>query len=50
VARTRRRWAPPDFYTGGGQSISKIVVATCNESSLQKWNAPPNILQGHPPQ
>jgi hypothetical protein len=26
-----------------GQNISKIVVATCDGSSFQKWNAPPNI-------
>ncbi len=39
---------PPDFYTGGGQQISKIVVATCSGSTLQKWNAPPNILQSLP--
>lgn len=35
--------ASPDFFSKG-QQISKSVVATCNGSKLQKWNAPPNIL------
>lgn len=38
---------PPDFYPNG-QKISKLVVATCSASTLQKWNAPPNILQSTP--
>ncbi|MFI5953671.1 RICIN domain-containing protein [Cryptosporangium sp. NPDC051539] len=37
----------PDFY-GTGQKISKIVVATCDGSALQKWNAPTSILQTLP--
>jgi Ricin-type beta-trefoil lectin domain len=38
---------PPDFYPNG-RKISKIVVATCTGSALQKWNAPPTILQATP--
>ncbi|MFG1925872.1 ricin-type beta-trefoil lectin domain protein [Cryptosporangium sp. NPDC048952] len=37
----------PDLY-GVGQSISKIIVATCDGSTLQKWNAPPSILSALP--
>ncbi|TQS45398.1 RICIN domain-containing protein [Cryptosporangium phraense] len=37
----------PDFYSSG-QKISKIVVATCDGSALQKWNAPTSILQTLP--
>ncbi|MEN3359419.1 MAG: hypothetical protein V7637_3401 [Mycobacteriales bacterium] len=37
----------PDLYPKG-QLISKIVVAACTGSTLQKWNAPPNILQSLP--
>ena len=33
----------PDFYSGG-TNVSKVVVAACTSSSLQKWNAPPNTL------
>ena len=39
--------SPPDFFTSGAQ-ISKVVVATCNGSGLQKWNAPPGIQQPVP--
>jgi hypothetical protein len=38
---------PPDFHSKGSE-ISKIVVATCNGSTLQKWNAPSNFLQALP--
>jgi Ricin-type beta-trefoil lectin domain len=38
---------PADLYPRGKQ-ISKIVVATCDGSTAQKWNAPPNILQSLP--
>ena len=38
---------PADRYPNGN-NISKIVVATCNGSTLQKWNADPNILQPLP--
>jgi len=38
---------PPDFHSKGSE-ISKITVATCSGSTLQKWNAPPNILQSLP--
>jgi hypothetical protein len=37
----------PDLYSSG-QKISKIVVAVCDGSTLQKWNAPSNILQAIP--
>jgi Ricin-type beta-trefoil lectin domain len=37
----------PDFYPSGNR-ISKLIVATCGGSTLQKWNAPPNILQSTP--
>jgi len=33
---------PPDLYPSGDQ-ISKVIVAVCGASTLQKWNAPPNI-------
>jgi Ricin-type beta-trefoil lectin domain len=35
---------PPDFYPKG-LAISKMAIATCGGSALQKWNAPPNIQQ-----
>jgi hypothetical protein len=37
----------PDFAPKGSQT-SKLVVATCSGSTLQKWNAPPFILQTLP--
>jgi hypothetical protein len=37
----------PDFAPKGSET-SKIVVATCSGSTLQKWNAPPFILQSLP--
>jgi hypothetical protein len=33
---------PPDLYPSGDQ-ISKIIVAVCDGSTLQKWNAPANV-------
>jgi hypothetical protein len=27
----------------GGQNVSKVVVAKCDGSTSQKWNAPPNV-------
>lgn len=39
--------SPPDFYSSG-QQISKIVVAACDGSALQKWNAPPSIVPAPP--
>lgn len=39
--------AAPDLYSIG-QEISKIVVAPCDGSTLQKWNAPTSILQAFP--
>ncbi|MGI5169967.1 RICIN domain-containing protein [Spirillospora sp. CA-253888] len=38
---------PPDLYPIG-KGISKLVVAPCDGSTLQKWNAPPDILQAMP--
>jgi hypothetical protein len=38
---------PPDLFANGTLT-SKIVVAVCSGSTLQKWNAPPNILQSSP--
>ncbi len=35
--------SPPDLYPNGNQ-ISKLIVAPCTSATLQKWNAPPNIL------
>lgn len=35
--------SPPDFWAGHGD-VSKLVVAACNSSSLQKWNASTTIL------
>ena len=38
---------PPDLHPGGVK-ISKLIVAACDGSTLQKWNAPPSILQALP--
>ncbi len=35
----------PDLYLG---YISKIIVQPCNGSTLQKWNAPANLLSPTP--
>jgi Ricin-type beta-trefoil lectin domain len=37
----------PDLY-GSGTKVSKIVVAICDGSTLQKWNAPANIVPAPP--
>jgi hypothetical protein len=37
----------PELYEHGNK-VSKIVVRACNGSTLQKWNAPPNILRSLP--
>jgi hypothetical protein len=34
---------PPDLFTNGN-NVSKLIVQNCSGSTLQKWNAPPNIL------
>jgi hypothetical protein len=47
LAPTDPAATPPDLYPKG-LLISKIVVAPCSGSTLQKWNAPPNILQSLP--
>jgi hypothetical protein len=39
--------SPTDFFSDGNK-ISKLTVATCSGSTLQKWNAPPDILQPTP--
>jgi hypothetical protein len=36
---------PTDFFNA---DISKSIVAKCNGSTLQKWNAPPNVLAASP--
>jgi hypothetical protein len=38
---------PTDFFPSGN-NISKIAVAVCSGSTLQKWNAPPNVQQPLP--
>jgi hypothetical protein len=37
----------PDLFSGG-QVVSKIIVASCDGSTLQKWNAPSSILSALP--
>jgi hypothetical protein len=37
----------PDFYPKG-LNISKLTLAKCDGSTLQKWNAPANLLQPLP--
>jgi hypothetical protein len=39
--------ANPDFFNAGLQ-VSNVIVAACSGSTLQKWNAPPNIQQPLP--
>jgi hypothetical protein len=39
--------SPADLYPYGSE-IAKIIVRTCNGSTLQKWNAPPGILDSVP--
>jgi hypothetical protein len=42
------QYAPsPDLFSNG-TNTSKIIVTACSGSTLQKWNAPPNILQSLP--
>lgn len=36
--------ATPDLYNAASK-VSKIVLAACSGSTMQKWNAPPNIDQ-----
>ena len=40
--------ASPNDLFSGGNNVSKIQVATCNGSTLQKWNAPANTQQVTP--
>lgn len=47
LAATDPKAVPPDLYPNG-QRISKIIVDLCTGSTLQKWNAPPNILKASP--
>ncbi len=47
LGATDQTATPADLYPKG-QLISKIIVAACTGSTLQKWNAPPNILQSLP--
>lgn len=34
--------SPPDLFVSNG-SFSKIITAACSSSTLQKWNAPPDV-------
>jgi hypothetical protein len=47
VAPTDPTATPPDFYPKG-LNISKVTVGKCDGSTLQKWNAPANLLQPLP--
>jgi hypothetical protein len=38
---------PADLFTSGN-NVSKLIVQSCNGSTLQKWNAPPNLLSPTP--
>ena len=38
---------PPDLFTSGN-NVSKLIVQPCNGSTLQKWNAPANLLSPTP--
>lgn len=38
---------PPDLFNSGDK-VSKLVVARCDSSTLQKWNAPADIEQSTP--
>ena len=44
---TDQNATPADLYPYGSR-IAKIIVRTCNGSTLQKWNAPPGILDSVP--
>ena len=41
---------PSDVDRYGSYAVSRIVMRTCSASTLQKWNADPNILDGLPMQ
>jgi Ricin-type beta-trefoil lectin domain len=47
MAPTDPQATPPDFYPKG-LNISKVTLGTCDGSTLQKWNAPANLLQPLP--
>jgi hypothetical protein len=36
----------PDLF-GGSTLASKIILADCDTSTLQKWNAPPDVQKVH---
>lgn len=38
---------PADLF-GGGYEISKAIMLPCSGSTMQKWNAPPDIVDGTP--
>jgi hypothetical protein len=40
--------APNPDLDGGSRRISKIKVEVCDGGTLQKWNAPPNVLRSIP--
>jgi len=47
LAATDQYATNPDLFSNG-YLTSKIIMAACSGSTLQKWNAPPNILQSLP--
>ena len=47
LAVTDPNASPADLYPKG-QAVSKLVVAACSGSTLQKWNANPNVLAALP--
>jgi len=47
MAPTDPEATPPDFYPKG-LNISKVTLGKCDGSTLQKWNAPANLLQPLP--
>jgi hypothetical protein len=47
LSPTDQNASSPDLYPHG-QAVSKMIVARCDGTTLQKWNAPPNIGQSIP--
>ena len=47
LSPTDQNVANPDLFSNGTLT-SKIIVAPCDKSTLQKWNAPANILESSP--
>ena len=38
----------PDMLVPANPDVSKVVMAKCDGSTLQKWNAPPDLLESSP--